>query len=235
LRKIDLLYQVQEIDGRIDAARGVVARLETELAGAGTLAQQAADVQRAQDDVRRLEAQQLDLELQADTHRTKIAADESKLYGGRVSNPKELESLQAEVAQDRRQLSSIEDRILELLDRIDERTRQLAEMESRLTQETDKLNSDHQAARARLQQTQDALISLSAQRETAFSQVDAALRPTYETLRRQKGGLAVATVQQRTCQACRVGLTPAQEQRARIGNEIVTCHSCGRILFVPLS
>ena len=26
-----------------------------------------------------------------------------------------------------------------------------------------------------------------------------------------------------------------QEQRARIGTDVVTCHSCGRILYVPLT
>lgn len=234
MRKIDVLHHLQDFDSRIDSARAAVARLETEVADAGTIAQRAAEVQQAKDERHRLETQQRDLELQADTHRTKIASDEGKLYGGRITNPKELESLQSEVAQDRRQLSSVEDKILELLDRIDEKTRQLNEMESVLARETQSLAARHEGARSQLQQTQGTLQTLAAQRDSTFAQVDTALRSTYETLRRQKGGLAVATVQQRTCQACRVGLTPAQEQRARIGNDIVTCNSCGRILFVPL-
>lgn len=234
MRKIDALRQLQDIDARIDSARAAVARLETDVAAAGTLAQRAAEVQQAKDELHRLEGQQRDLELQAETHRNKIAADEGKLYGGRVTNPKELSSLQDEVAQDRRQLSSIEDRILDLLDRIEETAGQLNDLESLLARETEAHRMQQSTARAQLQQTQGALESLTSQRAATFSQVDASLRPTYETLRRQKGGLAVATVQQRTCQACRVALTPAQEQRARIGNEIITCHSCGRILFVPL-
>jgi uncharacterized protein len=234
LRKVDLLHQLQDADSRIDSARAAVARLEAELADAGTLAQRAADVTQVKDELHRLETQQRDLELKAETHRSKIASDEGKLYGGRITNPKELESLQSEVAQDRRQLSSVEDQILELLDLSEEKTRQLNDLESLLAQETQSHRARHEAARSQLQQTQDALQSLTAQREATFGQIDGSTRPTYEALRRQKGGLAVATVQQRTCQACRVALTPAQEQRARIGNDIVTCNSCGRILFVPL-
>ena len=131
-------------------------------------------------------------------------------------------------------MSAVEDQILELLDRIEEKSGEITQQESQLNRETETLSSRHNAARTQLSQTQTTLGSLTTQRETTFSQIDPALRPMYETLRRQKGGLAVATVQQRTCQACRVSLTPAQEQRARIGNEVVTCHSCGRILFVPL-
>ncbi len=234
MRKVDVLHQLQDIDGRIDVARTVVTRLETELSDAGALAQRAADVQQAREELHALDGQQRDLELQAETHRSKIASDEGKLYGGRVTNPKELESLQEEVAQDRRQLGSVEDRILELLERIEEKSKQIGDMESRLAQETEMLNSKHGTARTRLEQTRTTLGTLTAQRDATYAQVDAPLRPTYDTIRRQKGGLAVATVQQRTCQACRVSLTPAQEQRARIGNEIITCHSCGRILFVPL-
>ena len=234
MRKIDLLHQLQDIDTRVDAGRAAVVRLQAELADAGSVAQRAAELEQAKDELHRLDAQQRDLELQAETHRAKITTDEGKLYSGRVSNPKELQSLQEEVAQDRRQLGTIEDRILDLLDRIDERTKEIAALESQLAQEKDRLDSRHSAARTRLQQTQTVLTSLASQRDATLAQVDPVIRPTYETLRRQKGGLAVATVQQRTCQACRVGLTPAQEQRARIGNEIVTCHSCGRILFVPL-
>jgi len=235
VRKIDLLHQLQDIDSRVDSGRTAVARLQAELADAGLLAQRAVELQQVRDELHRLEAQQRDLELQAETHRTKIAADEGKLYGGRVNNPKELQSLQEEVGQDRRQLSSIEDRILELFDRIDETTKQIEALDSRLKQEQSALDSRHQTARAQLQQTEGQLTSLAAQRDATLAQVDPVLRPTYETLRRQKGGVAVATVQQRTCQSCRVSLTPVQEQRARIGNDIVTCHSCGRILFVPLS
>ena len=79
------------------------------------------------------------------------------------------------------------------------------------------------------------LAALETKRVKAAAQVPPADLVTYETIRRQKGGTAVAIVQQRTCQSCRVGLTPSQEQRARIGNDPVLCHSCGRILYVPLT
>src|SRR4030095_231563 len=144
VRKIDLLHQLQDIDSRADAGRTAVTRLQTELADAGLLAQRAAELQAARDELHQMEAQQRDLELQAETHRSKIATDEGKLYGGRVSNPQELPSLQEEVGQDRRQLSSIEDRILELFDHIDERTKEIQGLESRLNQEQQTLDSRHQ-------------------------------------------------------------------------------------------
>jgi predicted nucleic acid-binding Zn-ribbon protein len=179
--------------------------------------------------------QQRDLEMDADGKRSKIAADEGKLYGGRVSNPKELQSLTEEVAQDKRQLSTVEDKLLEILEQVEELSGQLAASESALAAELKTWNETQESARQKLVEAQAALSTLEGRRKDTAAQIAGSDISTYETIRRQKGGMAVAPVQQRTCQACRVGLTANQEQRARIGAEIILCHSCGRILFVPLT
>jgi len=62
-------------------------------------------------------------------------------------------------------------------------------------------------------------------------QVAPATLRTYDHLRRTRGGLAVAEVRQRTCQGCRISLTISEEQRARHGDTLVICQSCGRILY----
>ncbi|HZT08982.1 MAG TPA: C4-type zinc ribbon domain-containing protein [Chloroflexota bacterium] len=235
MRKIDLLRQLQDLDSRLEATRTAIAQLGHQIGDRSALAGREAERARLRDAVRDAEAQQRDLELQAEDRRVKIASDEAKLYGGRVTNPKELQSLSDEVAQDRRQLSAVEDQLLLLLERIDELTTKLAEEDSAYERELAAWNASQQSARDALDTAQSNLGALEQQRTSAASQVAPADLTTYETIRRQKGGTAVAQVQQRTCQACRVALTPSQEQRARIGNDLVLCNSCGRILFVPLS
>ncbi|HEV8613282.1 MAG TPA: hypothetical protein VGQ73_07215 [Gemmatimonadales bacterium] len=233
MRKIDALRQLQDMDTGIDAARTVLVQLEGEIGDRRALDQREAEVAAARADLHALQAQQRDLELQAEDRRTKIQADEGKLYGGRVTNPKELQSLSEEVAQDRRQLDDVEYRLLELLERSDEISRRLAGLETSLAQATQEWNAKQQTARSRVSETQGQLQTLEQRRSSAWDELDAESRSTYTALRRQKG-TAVATVHQRTCQACRVSLTASQEQRARIGTELVTCHSCGRVLYVSL-
>ena len=36
---------------------------------------------------------------------------------------------------------------------------------------------------------------------------------------------------QRTCQGCRIALPSTEEQKARTSDNLVTCSSCGRILY----
>jgi predicted nucleic acid-binding Zn-ribbon protein len=235
VRKIDVLWQLQEIDRRLEAARTVQARLTSELGERSALAKREAELKAAEDHRRALDTQQRDLELLAEQRRGKIAADEAKLYGGRVTNPKELASLQDEVAQDRRQLGTVEDKLLEIMEQMEEITASLAELEATLKRETAAWEALQGRSKTQLGEAESALAALNSERTGVTTQIGATDQTTYETLRRQKGGVAVAKVNQRTCTACRVGLTPSQEQRARQGHEIVTCHSCGRILFVPLA
>jgi len=235
VRKVDLLHQIQDVDSRLDAARTAVAQLQAEIGERSAIARREAELAVVQRQLHGLQGQQRDLDLQADEKRAKIKVDEAKLYGGRVTSPKELQSLTDEVAQDRRQLSSIEDQLLELYDRLDELTKQASALEATLARETAAWKARQQELTSRLAENESALVALQTRRESSVATLDPAARSTYESLRRQKGGVAVATVHQRTCQACRVGLTASQEQRARIGNELATCNSCGRILFVALT
>jgi len=235
MRKVDALRQLQEIDARIDSSRTVLAQLGGEIGDRRALDEREAEVAPAHAALHPLQAQQRDLELQAEDRRTKIASDEAKLYGGRVTNPKELQSLTEEVAQDRRQLDNVEYKLLEILERSDEAAARIASLEAALGQATQQWNSRQEAARTKHQETESLLQTLEQRRSAAWDEIDPESRSTYTTLRRQKGGTAVATVHQRTCQSCRVSLTPAQEQRARIGTDLVTCHSCGRVLYVPLA
>ena len=235
MRTVDALRQLQDIDSRIDSARAALARLKVQLSETGPVPALAEETERARQELRRLEPQQLDLELQAEERRSKIAADESKLYGGRVTNPKELASIADEVAQDRRQLSAIEDKLLALFDQIDSTSSHVKELETKLAEATRAWNTQQEQAQRALRDAESTVVALDGQRAATAAAVDASARLTYDGLRRQKGGIAVAQVQRRTCQACRVALTPVQEQRARIGADLVTCTSCGRILFVPLA
>jgi uncharacterized protein len=235
VRKTDALHQLQEIDRQLDTTRANQARLTAQVGDRAALAARELEVKAVRDQIHKLETEQRDLELIAEQRRAKIAGDEKKLYGGKVTNPKELGSLQDEVAQDRRQLSTVEDKLLELMEQLEDANGRLATLESDLQRETADWQSLQERLKAQLQDMAAALTQLAGNRSQVATQITPADQTVYDTLRRQKGGTAVAVVNQRTCQACRVGLTPSQEQRARQGVEIITCHSCGRILYVPLS
>jgi hypothetical protein len=70
------------------------------------------------------------------------------------------------------------------------------------------------------------------EREAAASNIDDYDLRQYERLRKQKNGIAVARVIDKTCAACGSTLTAATYSSAKVPTKITRCNSCGRILYV---
>jgi predicted nucleic acid-binding Zn-ribbon protein len=236
MRTVDILHELQAVDSQLDAARIALTGVQSEIGDRSSLTPLTQQVAAAQSELQQLQAEQRDLELDAAGKSSKVTADNTKLYSGRVTNPKELASLAEEVEQERHQLGVVEDRLLEILEATEQLTARLNDLQTALASQTRTWNTGQERARARAVELQESIRLLEDQRESLTTQVSPAVRSSYDHLRRQKGGLALGTVVQRTCQACRVAsLTPALEHRARVGDELVNCPSCGRILYISIS
>jgi hypothetical protein len=234
MRRIDLLLKLQDLDSEADTGRTTAARLSKAIGDRQALDAGQAELDEIRQRLREAEAAQRDLELLAEDRRSKISNDEGKLYSGKVFNPKELASLADEVEQDKRQLSTVEDRLIEAIAQVEDLSGRAVTLGRTLQQEETSWTESQRRATTQLAEVQGRLGAIEGERKTMFAQLAPREQVTYEQLRRGKGS-AVARVHQSTCQSCRVALTPSQERRARLGNELIPCHSCGRILFVPLA
>ena len=102
--------------------------------------------------------------------------------------------------------------------------------------EVAKIEEDWRAEQASLSQQQAelgaALATLEQKGKDLAARLDAASLELYQALRRKRQGRAVAKVEQGMCQGCRIALPMSELQRARLGQELVQCSSCERILYV---
>jgi predicted nucleic acid-binding Zn-ribbon protein len=232
LKALEQVIHLQELDDKIDAERERVAAIEVTLHDRSEYEAARRRHQEATQPLRQLEADQKDLELRAGTARNQLTEVEGKLYGGRVASPRELDDLQKRGADLRRQISTSDDRLLEVMEQLEQATAAAGEADAKLRQvvtarktlETDLL-AERKSLVASVRQ-------LTAERDQLRGETDATTLRQYDRLRSTRGGLAVAEVKQRTCQGCRVSLTAAYEQRLRQGTTLVTCQSCGRILYL---
>src|SRR6266568_96686 len=104
MRVVDLLRELQDLDTQLDGAMNTLGQIQSQIGDDSSLEPVTLEVNAARDALHQLDATERDLELQADTRRAKIAANEKKLYSGTVSNPKELGSLADEIAIEKKQL-----------------------------------------------------------------------------------------------------------------------------------
>ncbi len=225
------LYRLQQIDSQMDQAR---ARLETiRQALENDVELRAASERVASTEAAAREAERAlrTAEANNQSQHIKIEQAESSLYGGAVRNPKELQDLQNDVASLKKYLATLEDRLLEAMlasdsaaSALDAARAALKQVESNRGDQSLKLTSERM-------ELAHALERFEAERKAASSPLDAQALDQYESLRRERRGLAVATLSDGSCAACGSTLTPAHQQSVRSSGQIVHCPTCGRILF----
>lgn len=229
------LLVVQRHDTRVDQLEH---RLET-LPVRGRLAEvaeqiAAVDAQIAAVDARlgdlRRSQQRLEDEVASLSERANQA--EKQLYSGSVTNPRELQALQDDVASIRRRISQIEDdelEIMELTEPVDAERTDLVAARERLDAETQQLNDELAETEADIA---GELAEVRRERDAAATSVPDELWPEYDALRAQLGGVAIARLVGSTCQGCHLALSAVEVDRIRklSPDEPVHCEECGRLL-----
>lgn len=165
------------------------------------------------------------------TKKVKINQSESSLYGGLVNNPKELQDLQTEIKFLKQSLSALEDEQLEQLVEMESTEMQTAKIEDVLKAFDVKLAVEFSTLFAEEADKKIEKEKLLQERKVVLDQVNSEFLSTYQTLRKSKNGIAVAAIEDGSCQVCGSTLTPADCQTAKSPSRMATCSSCGRILY----
>jgi predicted nucleic acid-binding Zn-ribbon protein len=130
----------------------------------------------------------------------------------------------------KRNRGALDDKLLELMEAIDQAQKRVDEKSNALKQVEVKRTGDL----AQLTDEQHALVTrlseLDAEREKTRAALPADLLRTYDQLYRTKAGRAVAQLKRDACGACGMSIPTGLINRLRAGEEIIFCSSCGRIL-----
>jgi uncharacterized protein len=164
--------------------------------------------------------------------RVRIDRDNERLNAGQVSNARELESLQSEVASLRRRQSDLEEGVLELMEK-----RETAQaLRDGAAAEGETVAADTASVTARSDVALGEINELEAKAQTARASVMAGLPDDllalYDRVRAQSGGLGAAPLRRGQCLGCRVQLSTVDLNaiRAAAPDEVVRCEECRRIL-----
>ena len=226
------LYELQETDLEILGLEHSLAEVREKLGDSSAITKAKTRLARIDKAMEETSSQRRSLEREGQGLNEKLTAVESKLFSGGVTREKELAALQQEQNFLKEQQSQNEDKLLEVMVALDDgkvmRDKQALELE-RL--ESDKVteSSDLQAEEKELVEQIATLSKERADVIKAVPQVDLA---RYDSIRKSKGGQAVAKVVGGVCQACRVRLPSGEVQRAKSSPSLMLCSSCRRIMYV---
>lgn len=229
--QLKALYELQTIDLQLAKAQKAKASMDDGSAKKKQVDAARIEADKAEKLLHEATSEMRDKELNLKTVETKQKTFRDKLYAGSVTNPKELSSMEKEIEMLGRQKGKLEERLLELMDIIEERKAVAKAALSALKQQEE----EYAAYLAKLKQDSASLSSkireLIPQHEKAAEAVDPILLKRYEALRTRLSGVVVSKVDVADCSACHTKIQPGILREVKSDAQLQTCDNCSRLLY----
>ncbi|MBN6055336.1 hypothetical protein JYK22_25595 [Nonomuraea sp. RK-328] len=191
----------------------------------------ATEVIEAETEAGDLAREQAKAEGDVDTVRARAERDQKRLDSGAVTSPKDLASLQSEIASLHRRQGDLEEVVLEIMERREAADSKVTDLRARLDEVA--------ATRAAAEDRRDAALveidkeggETQGRRAAVVGDIPADLLGLYEKLREQYG-VGAAMLRGGRCQGCKVALSIAEMNRIKAAphDEVLRCDECRRIL-----
>jgi predicted nucleic acid-binding Zn-ribbon protein len=224
------LYELQELDTEIEQAEQSLFQKNGMLGKRDVLDEAQNRLDTAKKQFEELKHQRREAEADVDDTLSKIKEAEKQLYGGKITNPKELSNLQHEINTLKAHNDQLETKALEIIDQVEESEKIVSALDTDYQNlEKDWQNQQKQLA-TEIDQLKLKLTDLNERRLQLKETIELEAVQLYEKVRQQKKP-AVSKVEQGICRFCRISLSASALQKVRTGQPIL-CGSCGRILFI---
>ncbi len=232
--QLSVLIRLQELDLQLDARaekrRQVPLLIE---AAEKPVEEAAAEVAKAKHDLETVNRDRREKELDLKEREERI--EKLKGRSGDIKSNKEYQAHLFEIELAQQEKGTVEERLLEMMDRVEALQGAIKEREDALT--VRKRECDQERARIEAEQrTMEADTErLEADARALAAQLTPANSQTYDYLKTTRKGLAVVALKNGACQGCRLALPPQLVADLRKNEKLLTCTYCHRILFWPAS
>jgi hypothetical protein len=226
---LERLIELEKVDREALRLTEEVATLPKRVAAIEEkLAEHKAAVEKAKARIKGNEASRRQNEADIKGFQEKIAKYRSQ--SSSVKTNDEYRALMHEVEFAEKQISGCEDKILELMIGLENDEKALKVAEAELKTESADVEKEKAEARVRTAEDEKLLAGLKTKREQLRAGVNDSAMAHYDRVMRQRKS-AIAEARDQKCLACFVMLRPQTWQEIRTNEQIITCNSCGRILY----
>lgn len=229
------LLDLQKIDSEIDKLNNDLVNIE-EKACYGELQEKikkAKEKERLYKEEQNRQNQSLDkLNGELDLLSQKIDREKKKLYSGTVSNPKELSSIEKEIASLSGKRDDLETKVLEQMDKVSLVDNGVSKIDEAIANDTKEAEAANETWQQKDSHIKSKLIELKTSRGAQAKKVDDELLADYEDIRATKGGIGAGALIKGVCQVCNVELPMIDVEEIKSKDRPEYCISCDRILIV---
>jgi len=183
-----------------------------------------------------LDKAQKDIQLKLKTKELELSQKEGqikKLDGqlSQVKTNKEYGALQQEIASLKADNSLLEEDIIHILDEVEAAKEETQKEKEKFALISKSFQTKDDALVAQEKTLRERIIEMEEQRKEVVAQLPQELGDLYKRIASKKQGLALALVNGEACAACQMQLRPQLINEIRLGDHIVVCENCSRILY----
>jgi hypothetical protein len=159
--------------------------------------------------------------------------EELTKYNGQlplIKTNREYTAILLEIDSVEKEISNIEEAMLESMAKVDDIEARAAAEEQKVSQAKAEAQKEKERLEQEQRQLEESLKGTRSERDQLAADVEVSLLTQYDRIRVKKGGLAMARVDDESCDACHIQLPP-QVVNEVIGGAVKICPSCNRLLY----
>ncbi|MDW8106615.1 MAG: hypothetical protein RMK45_03940 [Armatimonadota bacterium] len=227
------MHKLQALDDYLDQLRHEVAQLDSGEQLRARIERSRERLQHAKTRYEQTHTTAVEQERRLQEIDQRIRRTEADLYSGRITNSRELQLLQREIDHAKQTRNAMELELLRIWEQMETMKQDIDAAEQSL-REMERLYEAHlEDFRQRKAVLEFEIQFHMQERAELVAQLEPEALQRYEKIRERLGGTAVALVEQKACTVCHTLLTPHMLRRLQTESTLLTCESCGRLLYDP--
>ncbi|MFC1531975.1 zinc ribbon domain-containing protein [Thermodesulfobacteriota bacterium] len=187
---------------------------------------------RFQEELDRLESLKKDRRImEQDVQDMENKLEKSQIKLNAIKSNKEYTAVLKEIEDLGREKSLMEDKLLQLMEMIEDLEKKCLESRDELEKLKKKFDLDKKGIEKEIESFDKESGVLEKRRMEFCDAIDQDLLDRYLFLKGRKGGLAIGSVVEGVCQVCNIRIPPQQFNELIKGHSLLTCPSCNRLIY----
>ena len=228
---IPLLIELQEFDSKLSKLRRNKKSMPLQLeAIRNRIEEKKQDIQSAEEEIKAVKIEIKEKELELHNAEDGIKKFQQQLL--QIKTNKEYKALLVEIGGKKADNSCIEDDILDLMDKLDQKELRLNRGKDSLKEIEKKFQQEEARIKKEMQRVEEAIKEEEVKREKIAVKVDSNVLSVYTRLINNQDGLAIVPVIDGACGGCHLSLRPQTINEIKRAQDLVTCERCSRIFYL---
>lgn len=230
--QLKILIELQKLDGEIyqlkkqlEAFPSEQKKLEADFEKKKTA------LKAAEDALKALQMKQKERDGELLSREEKIKKLQGQLY--LLKSNKEYSAMEFEIKGAKADKSLLEEEILKLMDEVEQGKQKVTKEKEALAGEEKKLKEALGAIQKKSGELTSQIAEHEEKRKTYTPNVEARLLAQYDKTVKSREGLGLVPVRNSSCGGCHIGLPPQMVNEVQIGEKLIVCESCNRIIYWP--